>query len=362
MRRLLIILATAAVVSLWLSTHAGFAQNGPSGQSCPNGLSSTVPSLVTQSERAKTGVPTAGNPLFKNIGIKPDKPASSAARNKERQREIEINIEFEWDGTSLLSNLPFVKGLFSSPSKPSFNEATESSDHFSDVRSTQEATLTASETGTQREVTHAAGLAISFSDENPNCCEAMGGCCARPWVVETQIKQCCDSGTTRPSPTSCTKAACCQNPKDQSAPASTTKTAKPSAIKPCCCLGKNTATCQSTECVTPKPHLNADVITLANFTEQASVAEQQRLEFIEELVELKIENAELKMALEAAKQQLDMLRQLADLREQNVLLKAELHIHQAMNQTASETSNGHPFPIARQPRPTPAHSQTDDEE
>ena len=76
---------------------------------------------------------------------------------------------------------------------------------------------------------------------------------------------------------------------------------------------------------------------LANFAEQASVEEQQRLQYMEELLELRVENAELKVALNAAERHAEMLQRMAELREQNAILRAELQ-RQQMGKPLPRTS------------------------
>ena len=70
---------------------------------------------------------------------------------------------------------------------------------------------------------------------------------------------------------------------------------------------------------------------LASFSEQAAVAEHQRMQYMEELLELRVENAELKVALAATERHVEMMQRMSELREQNAALRAELHLHHAMN-------------------------------
>ena len=63
-------------------------------------------------------------------------------------------------------------------------------------------------------------------------------------------------------------------------------------------------------------------------------------------MELKVENAELKVALEAAKQKLDMMQQMAELREQNASLRYELNLNQPKNQAIFKTTRGAPLRLA----------------
>ncbi|MEE2825709.1 MAG: hypothetical protein VYE64_03690 [Planctomycetota bacterium] len=270
--------------------------------------------------------------LFKTVKLEAStnkKQASESDSEGTPKHKNEIRVEIGVNARQLLSGLPLLANMFSKQTdngnNPKPAERMPRGIHIDFSNDSRRLPQDGS-TGVVLPTSHSEPI-----QDTPECCPSKeicpassGGCCARPDPVLPISKS------------SVTGAACCES------------------AKPCCesnrkspCAGK--ASCQSTPAccqITPPSQetaktvscrANPQTLMLANFAEQASVEEQQRWQYMEELLELRVENAELKVALNAAERHAEMLQRMAELREQNAILRAELQ-RQQMGKPLPRTS------------------------
>ena len=280
--------------------------------------------------------------LFKTVKLE-------AATNKKQtaesdsdgtpQHKNEIRVEIGVNASQLLSGLPLLAKMFS--------EQTENKDNANSAKRVQrEIHIDFSNDPRKLPRKASTGMVLPTSHsepihDEPECCPSKeicpasgGGCCARPDPVLpiSKIKVtgavCCESAKP-----------CCESNRKSSCKSS------------CKSSGSTEAGCQSTPacCQATPPsqktataiacQANSQTLMLANFAQHASAEEQQRWQYMEELLELRVENAELKVALNAAERHAEMLERMAELREQNAILRAELH-RQQMSKPLPRTSQG----------------------
>ena len=175
-------------------------------------------------------------------------------------------------------------------------------------------------------------------DSAKGCCDAAKGCCDSAKGCCDAAKGCCDSGkgccdsemgfVFFPGTNFATPPCQMVTETGNHCPASLTQPA------PCFhCPMKN---CQAGCCNEPRCETSmSSNVMLASFSEQAAVADHQRMLCMEELLELRVENAELKVALAATERHVEMMQRMSELREQNAALRAELHLHHAMKSQPS---------------------------
>ena len=359
MIRLMSILAITAICATTLVVGVAKAQNKdacPARANCP----------ATDAETAAVKKVQWQHGLFKMVKLEASATTDpSAEKDEEGKHENEIRVEIEIDGSNILSSLPLLKNLFQKKPKGEVENGIrlQFSDH-------QESSL--NNDGQVR----TASFTTSALDDAPKCCQAAagGGCCARPEspVSPNQscvtggkccdaAKGCCDSakGCCDAAKGCCDSAkGCCDSAKgccdaakgccnsesgfvffpgtDFATPpfqmvTETGNHCPASLTQPAPCFHCPMKNCQAGCCNEPRCEtpMSSNVM-LASFSEQAAVAEHQRMQYMEELLELREENAELKVALAATERHVEMMQRMSELREQNAALRAELHLQHAM--------------------------------
>ena len=346
MIRLMSILAITAICATTLVVDFAKAQNKDACPNCPATDDKTAAAKKVQWQHG----------LFKMVKLEASATTDpSAEKDEEGKHENEIRVEIEIDGSNILSSLPLLKNLFQK--KPEGEVENGIRLQFSDhQKSALNNDGPVSQVGT-------ASFTTPALDDAPKCCQAAagGGCCARPESSVSTNQSCVTGGKCCESAKGCCESAkgccdsakgCCDSAKgccdsergfvffpgtDFATPpfqmvTETGNHCPASLTQPAPCFHCPMKNCQAGCCNEPRCETSmSSNVMLASFSEQAAVADHQRMQYMEELLELRVENAELKVALAATERHVEMMQRMSELREQNAALRAELHLHHAMN-------------------------------
>jgi len=361
MIRLMSILAITAICATTLVVDFAKAQNKDACPPCPNCPATDDKTTAVKKVQWQHG-------LFKMVKLEASATTDpSAEKDEEGKHENEIRVEIEIDGSNILSSLPLLKNIFQK--KPEGEVENGIRLQFSDH---QESAL--NNDGPVSQV-RTASFTTPVLDDAPKCCPAAagGGCCARPDSSASPNQSCVTGGKCCDSAKGCCDSAkrCCDSAKGccDSAKGCVTGEGCCDSGKGCCDSGMGFVFFPGTDFAKPPFQMTTETgnhcpacltqaspcfhcpmkncqagcrnepryetamssnVMLASFSEQAAVVDHQRMQYMEELLELRVENAELKVAMAATERHLEMMQRMSDLREQNSALRAELHLHQAM--------------------------------
>ncbi|MCH2183099.1 MAG: hypothetical protein MK108_13945 [Mariniblastus sp.] len=344
MIRSMSILAIAAICAPLATVSSTLAQDQ---DVCPTRHHSTA-----ETEAATPGKKVEWNHfgLFKTVKLEAstqNTPSPDADQKNEKKHQNEIRVEIGVDASHILSHLPMLKNLFpQKQGKDASEKAGTEPQGGIRIEISNDPTLLPTRQGFDGSVQQASHT--TPVDNQPAagpivdiCPAASGGCCARPDPVCLTSDGCVTGSACCES-----KKGCCESDKG-SAVANRSCTGDSGkcgeSAGPCCNTllpsGNTHSGCPTSAIhVSNCPQANGGSscsanpptqLMLANFTEPPVTAGEARLQYMEELLELRVENAELKVALAAAERHAEMLQRMAELREQNAILRAELHLHQA---------------------------------
>ena len=329
-------MAFLAICATTLIANFSFAQDNKPCKQCPS-CQQTI--AVNNAELSAT---TSEN-----------QPAKKDENSGDKQNEFEVRVEIELDSIPLLSSLPMLNKLFKNKKQETGAQVDTKRDtekgieiQFSD-RPEPAALISELPVGTYPVAT--ASYNEPVRDDTPKCCQTPGGCCARPGPVMTTPDTCVTGATCNETKKGCcaNEKGCCQPPQnlvtDIPLPSSQpypdiewvadypnqphSYIEKQADGSSCCKAQIKSGCCQKKCCETGMP----SNVMLANFAEQTAIADHQRSRHMEEIMALRMENAELKVALTAAERHAEMLHQMMDLREQNAMLRGALNQQQTMN-------------------------------